>query len=148
MVFTVSTKNYLGNKATIVAMEERGYETPALNVMSSGGKDFPGNAAALAANIASILNGNDPLHRIDLNHNRVFWQDSLHGIELRLQDTCDGGISQSCLFATIPSGNANPYYDQIRQALGPEGMKALCGTMQTAHPKPSPSATPGMNFSG
>lgn len=85
MVFTVSTKNYLGNRATIVAVDDNGYETPVLNVMPSG-EDFPGDIAALAANIVSLLNGNPPMHKINLGHNRVFWQDSPHGVELRLQE--------------------------------------------------------------
>lgn len=86
MVFTVSTRNYLGNRATIVAVDENGYETPVLNIMPSGA-DFPGDMALLAANIASILNGNSPLHKINLGHNRIFWQSSPHGVELRLQAT-------------------------------------------------------------
>ncbi len=89
MVFTVSTKNYLGNMATIVAMDEKGIEIPVLNVMPSG-KNFPGDIAALAANLASIMNGNKPMHKINIGSNQIFWHATSLGIELRLQEATGG----------------------------------------------------------
>jgi len=84
MAFTVSTKNYLGNRATIVTHDEKGNEIPVMSVLPSD-IDFPGNIEALAANIASILNGNKPMHQININDSHIFWQSTPNGVEMRLQ---------------------------------------------------------------
>ena len=92
MVFTVSTKNYLGNRATIVTHDEMGNEIPVLNVLPSG-VNFPGDIAALAANITSILNGNKPIHKINMGSSRIFWHGTPNGIELRLNHNDEGTIA-------------------------------------------------------
>lgn len=53
-------------------------------------------------------------------------------------------MTKSSLFLAVPGGNANPFYDQVMRALGPDGMATLCGTMQTAAPKPAPAPAPGL----
>ena len=82
MVFTVSTKNYLGNHATIVATDDQGREIPVLHIVP-GETDFPGDMQQLAANVAAILNGHQPLHKIGTGHNRIFWQAHENGVALR-----------------------------------------------------------------
>lgn len=84
MTYTVSTKKYVGNKATIVERDDRGHEIPVMH-LTGGETDFPGDIEKLAANLASILNGNPPLHQIDMGGNRVFWSRNEHGIALRLE---------------------------------------------------------------
>lgn len=82
MVFTVSDKNYLGNHATIVDIDDRGREIPVLHIVP-GDTDFPGDMSKLAANVAAILNGNPPPYKIDMGQQRIFWQAHENGITLR-----------------------------------------------------------------
>ncbi len=84
MTFTVSTKKYVGDLATIVMAGTDGQEIPVLHLMP-GDVHFPGDAALMAANIASILNGNKPLHKVHIGENRIFWTPSSIGAEIRLQ---------------------------------------------------------------
>lgn len=88
MVFTVSTRNYIGNHETIVRHDEKGNEIPVLHIIP-GEIDFPGDKKALAANIASLLNGNDPLHDVDIGPNRIFWKKNENGYELRILEDSD-----------------------------------------------------------
>lgn len=85
MVFIVSPKRYLGDRATIVALDEQGQEIPVLHIMD-GDFDFPGSVEELAANIVSLLNGNEPMHSIDLGPHDIFWKRDANGVELRLND--------------------------------------------------------------
>lgn len=82
MVFTVSTKRYVGDHATIVCHED-GREIPVLHIMA-GIVDFPGDEIKLAENIASILNGAAPAHHIDMKGHEVFWAWNNGGAELRI----------------------------------------------------------------
>ena len=86
MVYTVSTRNYLGNHITIVSRDDDGNEMPVLNIMPSH-VDFPGDLQKLAANLASLLNGHEPLYKIPVGPNSMYWQRTPYGIELRLQET-------------------------------------------------------------
>lgn len=86
MAFTVSTKNYLGNHATVVATDDQGREIPVLHIVP-GETDFPGDMAQLAANVAAILNGYPPLHKIGTGGQRVFWQPHDNGVVLRTTAT-------------------------------------------------------------
>ncbi len=85
MVYTVSTKNYLGNSRTIVKTDENGHEIPVLNIFQTD-MDFPGDMDKLAANVASLLNGNEPLYKINIGSNKMFWQRHDKGASLRLQE--------------------------------------------------------------
>ncbi len=88
MVYTVSTRNYIGNHVTIVARGDEGDEIPVLNLMP-GEVDFPGDVRKLAENLASILNGNPPLHDINVGAHKVFWQRTPQGMMLRVLETGD-----------------------------------------------------------
>lgn len=91
MIFTVSTRKYLGDAATVATQDEQGHEIPVLHVIA-GEDRFPGDPAKLAANIASYLNGNDPLYDVKAEQGkRLFWCGHETGFELRVQE--DGGAS-------------------------------------------------------
>ena len=85
MVYTVSTRNYLGNHVTIVSRDDDGNEIPVLNLMPSH-VEFPGDVQKLAANLASLLNGHDPLYKIPVTGGGLYWQRTPYGVELRLQE--------------------------------------------------------------
>lgn len=85
MVFTVSTRQYLGDHATIVTRDERGYEIPVMHIVP-GDTDFPGDMDKLAANLASLLNGNEPLFDMDLGDNKLYWKRNENSIEFRIQE--------------------------------------------------------------
>jgi hypothetical protein len=82
--YSLSTKRYVGDKATIVCHDEQGREVPVVHLVD-GEEDFPGDLMQLAANIVSLLNGNEPMHKINVGNNRILWAKTPYGSELRIQ---------------------------------------------------------------
>jgi hypothetical protein len=85
MVYTVSTRKYLGDHATIVTHDDQGREIPVLHFIPADG-EFPGDVAHLAANLASLLNGNEPLYQTGDGRHDMFWVKHDNGIELRIRE--------------------------------------------------------------
>jgi hypothetical protein len=83
MIFTVSTRNYIGNHQTIVTHDEQGNEIPVMHILP-GVTDFPGDISKMASNLTSLLNGHEPLHKINVGRNRMFWKRTDTGCELRV----------------------------------------------------------------
>ena len=85
MTYTVSTKNYLGNKATIVRRTPEGHEVPVMNIIP-GEVDFPADVKHLAANIASLMNGNKPLYDINIGNRELYWVRHETGFEFKVRE--------------------------------------------------------------
>ena len=124
MVYTVREREFIGDRATIVTHGKDG-ENPVLHLIA-GQADFPGDVGKLAANLASLLNGNKPLHDIDLNGAEVFWRTVGQGVELRIKEA--DLTSRDALFAYTND-------PLTRDMLGdPALMSRLCDTMSAVAP--------------
>lgn len=82
--YSLSTKRYVGDKATIVKHDDSGNEIPMVHLIH-GDENFPGDIMQLAANIVSLLNGNEPLHKIKVGNHKILWAKTPYGAELRIQ---------------------------------------------------------------
>lgn len=130
MVYTVSTKRYVGNKATIVEHDEYGHEIPVLHFIQ-GDTDFPSDIEKMAANLASLLNGNEPLHNLDIGANRLYWAEHKDGVSLRIKKP-EGTSTTSYIACTQNS--------DIKERLTVTLMKFLCDSVHsqaTAESKPN-----------
>ena len=82
--YSLSTRKYVGDKATIVSHDDNGNEVPLIHLIH-GEDSFPGDINQLAANIVSLLNGNDPMYKINVGNNKILWAKTPYGSELRIQ---------------------------------------------------------------
>jgi hypothetical protein len=82
--YSLSNKKYVGDKATIVSHDDNGNEIPVVHLIH-GDEKFPGDLMQMASNIVSLLNGNEPMHKISTGENRVLWAKTPYGSELRVQ---------------------------------------------------------------
>ncbi len=82
--YSLSNKKYVGDKATIVSHDGGGNEIPVVHLIH-GEDEFPGDIMQLAANIVSLMNGNEPMYKINVGNNRILWAKTPYGAELRIQ---------------------------------------------------------------
>jgi hypothetical protein len=145
MVFALSRKNYLGDRATIAQVGEP--EVPVISVATVPSA-FPLDVGRLTANVISMLNGEDPQHSISAGTHKVYWRDrGNNGIEFRHQD--DGkGMTQPGISFIVNEGCPDALAEDVLARLkDPAGLKSLCDNITRTEPsgggsRPSPSAGP------
>jgi|GEM_PF-2208587 len=124
MAYSVSSKHYMGNAATIVSFDGEGNEIPVVNFITVNG-EFPADMGKLAANLASAMNGNTPLHKVDLGSKALFWAPNGSGATLHLQKT---GVSKPGLILSALDDTARSL---LKDA---EFMAGFCCSVQPQYP--------------
>lgn len=115
----LSTKNYLGNNLTIVEQGENGQEVPALHLLNSQ-KDFPGGEEGLrlfASNLVSVLNGGEPLFKIEAGDQALFWSRIPNGIDMRVKKPKQEGVTRPSVIVAINGQSGERLFDDIKEKL-------------------------------
>ena len=134
MVFTVSTRNYIGEDFTISAYED-GQEIPAVFITLSD-KNRKDEAILFAAQISGMLNGQDAFSM--KSDSRVFFERHPNGFSLHHQKN-GASISSRTLNIRINAGMPEDLEVYIREKIVPDhngGMAPkLCRALTSAAPQ-------------
>lgn len=134
MVFTVSTRNYIGEDCTISAYED-GQEIPAVFITLSD-KSRKDEAIIFAAQISGMLNGQDAFNM--KSDSRVFFERHPNGFSLRHQKN-GASISSPTLNIRVNAGMPEDLEAYIREKIVPDhngGMASkLCRAVTFAAPQ-------------
>jgi hypothetical protein len=109
-------------RRTIKANNDQGHEVPFLNFYDGTGPRVPDHIVeALAANIASVLNGNEPIARAVTGEGRMNWNEIRHAsadtmpTSLSIRFTLDHDDQRSTLYMRPNDGT--PFIDERIQSL-------------------------------
>lgn len=135
MVFTVSTKNFIGEDITISSYED-GQEIPVafIDVLDKDRKD---EATLFAAQISSLLNGGDTFGM--KSDSRVFFERHPNGFSLRHKK--DDGPSAPTMSIRINTGLPEYLAAYVGEKIVPDKnadtAMRLCRSVMLAAPQPS-----------
>lgn len=82
--FRVGKRDHYG-VPTLVTDDEQGNEVPVMHLLP-GDVPFPADEDKLLENLASLLNGEEPPHRLEIGNRRLFWRMTPEGPAFAVQE--------------------------------------------------------------
>jgi hypothetical protein len=142
MNFTAHGPRILGNAGTVSYRTEQGEVIPALNIipgeMNAFSEDVIGK---VVANIVSILNDQEPPHKMEMRGVRMNWERTLAGLDITVSNSA-GLTDKTRLHMLLHPGCPDDISETLYNRLAEDGGMGKTLRQVVMIPPPAPSRAP------